>query len=227
MELTIIAATGGVGRLMLERAVAAGHHVTAVARHPDHPGAGVRAVTVDFDAPDITALRGAVQGADAVLSGLGPRRASEAGIASRGPRRWSKRCRSPEPGGSSSSARRRWRQRRRPVVFIHRSTTRARGSSPRNLAMPLIKVVLRKVYADLALMEDILRASGLEWTAVRPPRLTNKPYTGTYRTAYGQNMARTHGIACRRCRRDAAIGLGYTVLRHHLGRCVLRDPTSV
>jgi uncharacterized protein YbjT (DUF2867 family) len=37
-------------------------------------------------------------------------------------------------------------------------------------------------------MEDILAASGLDWTVVRPPRLTGKPGTGAYRTAYGQNL---------------------------------------
>jgi uncharacterized protein YbjT (DUF2867 family) len=39
-------------------------------------------------------------------------------------------------------------------------------------------------------MEDVLRASDLDWTAVRPPRLTDKPATGRYRTAYGQNLRR-------------------------------------
>ena len=34
MKLTIIAATGGVGRELLEQAVAAGHDVTAVVRNP-------------------------------------------------------------------------------------------------------------------------------------------------------------------------------------------------
>ena len=39
-------------------------------------------------------------------------------------------------------------------------------------------------------MEDVLRGSDLDWTVVRPPRLTSKPVTGTYRTAYGQNIRR-------------------------------------
>jgi uncharacterized protein YbjT (DUF2867 family) len=39
-------------------------------------------------------------------------------------------------------------------------------------------------------MEDVVRKSGLDWTIVRPPRLTDKPLTGTYRTAYGQNIRR-------------------------------------
>jgi putative NADH-flavin reductase len=53
---------------------------------------------------------------------------------------------------------------------------------------PLTRVFLRKVYADLALMEDVLRDSNLDWTIFRPPRLTNGPLTGKYRTALGQNL---------------------------------------
>jgi uncharacterized protein YbjT (DUF2867 family) len=54
----------------------------------------------------------------------------------------------------------------------------------------LIKAALRKHFADLAMMEDVLRDSGLDWTVVRPPRLTDGPVTGAYRTAYGQNLRR-------------------------------------
>jgi uncharacterized protein YbjT (DUF2867 family) len=37
-------------------------------------------------------------------------------------------------------------------------------------------------------MEDVLRDSGLDWTTVRPPRLTDKPLSGSYRTAFGRNI---------------------------------------
>ena len=70
MKLTIVAATGG-GQL-LEQAVAAGHDVTAVARNPKKLSRDVQVVTADMAAPDPAALQVAVQGADAVLSGLGP-----------------------------------------------------------------------------------------------------------------------------------------------------------
>jgi len=42
------------------------------------------------------------------------------------------------------------------------------GFFMRHLATPLVKVALREHYADLALMEDVLRDSGLDWTIVRP-----------------------------------------------------------
>jgi putative NADH-flavin reductase len=58
----------------------------------------------------------------------------------------------------------------------------------RHVLSPLIKALLRKHYADLARMEDVLRDSGLDWIVVRPPRLTDKALTGTYGTANGQNL---------------------------------------
>ena len=61
---------------------------------------------------------------------------------------------------------------------------------------PAVKAALGWVYTDLALMEDAVRESGLEWTVVRPPRLTNGPFTGTYRTANGQNLP--HGTSVSR-----------------------------
>jgi uncharacterized protein YbjT (DUF2867 family) len=62
------------------------------------------------------------------------------------------------------------------------------GSFMRSLFSHVAKTAFRALYVDLALMEDILRDSDLAWTVVRPPRLNDKPLTGTYRTAYGQNL---------------------------------------
>jgi len=86
MKLTVVAATGGVGRQALAQAVAAGHDVVAVVRDPKKLSGEVRTVTADLAAADPAVLESAVEGADAVLSGLGPRSASEAGIAAQGTR---------------------------------------------------------------------------------------------------------------------------------------------
>jgi uncharacterized protein YbjT (DUF2867 family) len=63
------------------------------------------------------------------------------------------------------------------------------------LVFPLLKAALRKQYADLALMEDIVRDSGLDWTVIRPNRLTDKKPTGSYRTVNGQNVRRSRSIS--------------------------------
>jgi uncharacterized protein YbjT (DUF2867 family) len=49
----------------------------------------------------------------------------------------------------------------------------------------LISGILKDVYADLKEMEDELARSTTDWTVVRPPRLQNKPVTGSYRTVVG------------------------------------------
>ena len=84
MKLTIVAATGGVGRELLEQAVAAGHDVTAMVRNPAKLSRQVPSVTADLSRPDSAVLELAVAGADAVLSGLGPHSNADAGIASAG-----------------------------------------------------------------------------------------------------------------------------------------------
>jgi putative NADH-flavin reductase len=188
MKLTIFAATGGIGRQLLEQALAAGHDITAVVRTPKMLSGEVRIVTADLAAADPAVLESAVGGADAVLSGLGPRSKSEAGIASQGTR-------------AIVDAMQATDVRRIVVVSAAPISTVPSPGRPkppkhdpgdgffmRNLFGPLAKASLRKHYADLGLMEDIVRDSGLDWTVVRPPRLTDKPLTGTYRTAYGQNV---------------------------------------
>ena len=190
MKLTIFAATGGIGRQVLEQAVAVGHDVTAVVRNPKKLSSQVRTVTADLAAADQAALGSAVAGADAVLSGLGPRSNSEAGIVSRGTQAIVQAMQATDvrrivvvsaaPIGTVPSP-------GRPNPPKHDPGD---GFFMRNLLGPLVKAALRKHYADLALMEDILRDSGLDWTVVRPPRLTDGQLTGAYRTAYGQNLRR-------------------------------------
>ena len=190
MKLTIFAATGGIGRQLLEQAVAANHDVTAVVRNPGKLSRRVRTVTADLTGPDPAALESAVAGADAVLSGLGPRSNSEAGVASQGTR-------------AIVTAMQATGTRRVVVVSAAPVSTVPSPGRPnppkhdqgdgffmRHLGAPVTKAALRKTYADLALMEEILRGSGLDWTVIRPPRLTDKPLTGSYRTASGQNLRR-------------------------------------
>ena len=188
MKLTIIAATGGVGREMLEQAVAAGHDVTAVVRNPGKLSRQVRAIIADLAAPDPAALESAVAGADAVLSGLGPHSNSDAGIASQG---------TPAIVAAMKAAgvRRIVAVSAAPVGTV---PTPSRPSPPkydpgdgffmRHLLSHIANATLGKVFADRAQMEEILARSGLHWTVIRPPQLTGKPLTGTYRTAYGQNL---------------------------------------
>jgi putative NADH-flavin reductase len=58
----------------------------------------------------------------------------------------------------------------------------------RLLAGPLLRTLLRGLYADMASMEEAIRRSGVDWTIMRPPWLSDGPRTGTYRQAKDSNL---------------------------------------
>jgi uncharacterized protein YbjT (DUF2867 family) len=177
MKLTIFAATGGIGRQALEQAAAAGHEVTAVVRDPRRLSRKVHTVTADLLASVPATLESAVREADAVLSGLGPSSPSEAGIAAQGTRAIVRAMKAADV--------------RRIVVVsaapVSTVPSPGRPNPPkrdpgdglfmRYVFAPLIKAALPRIYADLALMEDILRDSGLDWTVGR--RMGSVLYVGT------------------------------------------------
>jgi putative NADH-flavin reductase len=195
MKLTIIGATGGIGRRICAQAVAAGHDVTAIVRNPTAQPPGTRAVVADLAAPDPAALESALEGADAVLSALGPRTAADAGVVARG-------TNALVTAMTAVGVRRLIVVSAAPIGTV---PVPGRPNPPRHdpgdgivmrsLLSPLIKRILRVTYADLALMEDGLRAGLVDWTIVRPPRLTDGPHTRTYRTAHDRNVRRGLSIS--------------------------------
>jgi putative NADH-flavin reductase len=188
MKLTIVAATGGIGQHLLRQAIAAGHEVTAVVRNPDKITERVRVVPADLARPDGATLADAVKGADAILSGLGARTNAEAGVAWRGTRALVDAARetgvrrlvvvSAAPIGTVPSP-------ERPAPPRHDPGD---GFFMRHLGARFARTAFRTHYADLARMEDVVRASDLDWTISRPPKLTDKPLTGHYRTALDRNI---------------------------------------
>jgi uncharacterized protein YbjT (DUF2867 family) len=84
MRLTVFGATGGIGGHVVQQALAAGHQVTAVVRawsayevvHPSLEVVRVPGLTV------YEPLVEAVDGADAVISGVGPRGRKDGPVAS-------------------------------------------------------------------------------------------------------------------------------------------------
>jgi putative NADH-flavin reductase len=215
MKLTVFAATGGIGRQILDQALAGGHDVTAVVRNPAKLAGqtGARVVRADLSSTDATALRSAVEGADAVLSGLGAVGKSGVGVAEHGTRAIVDAMKavdvrrivvvSAAPIGTVPSPARPRPPRHDP----------GDGFIMRHVLSPLVKTVLRAHYADLALMEDVLHESSLDWTVVRPPQLTDKPLTRDYRVAYEQNLRGGSKIS----RADVA----------HCMLCALREPGTI
>jgi len=73
MRITLFGATGFVGKKLLELALQENHEITVLARSPDKLGALKSQVNcIEGDYFDPQAVRNALQGADAVLSCIGP-----------------------------------------------------------------------------------------------------------------------------------------------------------
>lgn len=188
MRLTIVAATGGIGRHLLRQAIEAGHDVTALVRSPEKITDPVRAVFADLAHPDVPELAEAIKGADAILSALGARTKAESGVAWRGTAALVEAAReartrrlivvSAAPMGTFGSPERPHPPRHDP----------GDGFFMRHLGAPFAKTMFRTHYEDLARMEDVVRDSGLDWTISRPPKLTDGPLTRRYRTAIDRNI---------------------------------------
>ncbi|WP_406414623.1 NAD(P)-dependent oxidoreductase [Streptomyces sp. NBC_01614] len=174
MKLTVFGATGGIGKEIVRQALDAGHEVTAVVRDPARlPLAGDRLEVFRADLTDPGALRPAVAGRDAVLSGLGARGRKDAGVAARLTRTVLAALEAEEV-------------RRLLVVSAAPVGPAPQGDGFLDRAvLGVVSAVLKDIYTDLREMEAEVDGSGTDWTLVRPPRLQDKPLSGRYRTVVG------------------------------------------
>lgn len=60
---------------------------------------------------------------------------------------------------------------------------------------PVLRTVFKDVYAEAAAMESELAHSGLDWTVLRPGKLTNRRGKGRYRRRVGGNVPGTGTLA--------------------------------
>lgn len=179
MRLLVLGATGGVGRHLVGHALADGHAVTAVVRDPARLPVRHDALTVvranALDTDSLTEVLETAHGVDAVVSGLG-----QAGR--RDPRRPASTSAAAAVTALSAAG-----VARLVVVSAAPLNRTGEGQSwfSHRVAGPALWTVLGELYRDLDRMERLLADSDLAWTAVRPPRLTDKPGTGRYRHTVG------------------------------------------
>ncbi|MER5887297.1 NAD(P)H-binding protein [Streptomyces sp. NPDC001941] len=183
MKLTVFGATGGIGQEVVRQALAAGHRVTAVVRDPARftvTGDGLEVFRADLRDPE--ALRPAVAGRDAVLSGLGARRRADAGVAAT-------LTRAVLAAMEAEGVRR--------LVVVSAAPL---GPVPQGqplldrMMLAAVGAALKDVYADLRAMEAELARGATDWTSVRPPRLLDRPLTGRYRTVVGGTPPRGRAL---------------------------------
>ncbi|GAB3982306.1 SDR family oxidoreductase [Actinoallomurus acanthiterrae] len=178
MRLTIFGASGGTGTQLVRQALERGHEVTAVVRDPARLDVSShdRLKVVTADVMDPAAIEPAVAGADAVVSALGPRGSGPTTV-----------C---QDGARSIIAAMGKAGVRRFIMISAAGMVIDAGDGPvtRYVAKPILKRILRHGFADMGRAEEEVRDSGLDWTIVRPPQLTDKNGTGRYRTATDLNV---------------------------------------
>ncbi len=171
MKLIVFGSTGRTGRHIVQQALDKGHIVTAVARNPS-------ALTIKHT--NLTVTRGdvfnsstfdvAMKEQDAVLSVIGSDSTKPTSLYSEGA--------SNIVGSMQKHAVHR-------IICMSAAAveTSPELSFPIRVVAKVLQKILKNMYSDLLKMEQVLKQSELDWTVIRPPRLTNKPVTGKYRFA--------------------------------------------
>ena len=168
MDVLIFGASGPLGRRIVEHALSAGHKVTAFVRTPGklEPRPGLREVTGDV--LDAASVNAAVPGHDAVISALGHSTPSQEG-------------RDLHPGVSQIVGAMKAAEMSRLIWISSHGVGDSRGRSGFVFERVFVPLLLRAEFADKERQEAIVASSGLDWTIVRPARLTNGTATGRLR----------------------------------------------
>lgn len=163
MHVAIAGGHGQIAMLLERELAAAGHTSTALIRNPDHAAdvrdAGAEPVVVDLEDTTVTRLAEAIGNADAVVfaAGAGPGSGAE------------RKATMDRDGALLLIAAAQLTGTMRYVMIS------AMGADD---ADPHSDDVFQIYLAAKGAADDAVRESQLEWTVVRPGRLTNEPGTG-------------------------------------------------
>jgi putative NADH-flavin reductase len=172
MKFVVLGATGGTGLEIVRQAIDHGHSVTAFVRSPDPlKPFGNRITIKQGDLLNSSELAKAIAGHDAILSGFGPRvpiAKSDASLLR-------------NFASALTTAMHQANVRRAVIV----STAFLFKDSILPPTYLFGRLFFPGVVIDASAMEQIMMQSGLDWTIVRPPQLTDKPVTAKYRVRTG------------------------------------------
>ena len=173
MKITIFGANGATGQLLTERSLAAGHTVTALVRRPSLFAFQNRVRVVEGSVFDSAVVAKALEGADAVFSALGahsPLRNEDV---------------LPRAIPVVIEGMQRMGVRRIIALGSAGALPDSLGRQPALLRWFVEKIVYPSVMKwpvhEQRVQYDLLSRSGLEWTMVLPPVLTNGRATARYR----------------------------------------------
>lgn len=179
MRCFILGATGRTGNELVNQALTRGHHVTAFVRSPQNlVNHHERLTVITGDLRRVDQLVPAMVGQDAVFFAVGPSRL--------GPSTLRGDC------ARTAIEAMRANDVRRVLVLSSALLFANLGL----IATFLRRFVLYDVLPDAGEMERVVKSSGMEWTIVRPVRLTTGAFTARYRVKDG-GLPRGGGSICR------------------------------
>jgi putative NADH-flavin reductase len=172
MKFVVLGATGGTGLEIVRQAIEQGHSVTAFVRSPELlKPFGNRIAIKQGDLLNSAELAKAINGHDAILSGFGPRvpiSKTDANLL--------------QNFATALTTAMHHANVRRAVIVSTAFLFKDSIVPPTYL---FGRLLFPGVVIDATAMEQIVMQSGVDWTIIRPPQLTDKPFTGKYRIRIG------------------------------------------
>jgi putative NADH-flavin reductase len=152
MKITVFGSTGGTGRVLLPEGVRRGHEVTAFARQASAlDGVAGLAEIVQGDARDPGPVARAIEGRDAVIVTVAGRGQPDVATAI---------ARTVTAAMLDTNVRR----------LVATSSYGMVATRPYVMA-PLVRLLFGKAFSDQRAADEVIAASGLDWTIVRATRL--------------------------------------------------------
>jgi len=187
MNILVVGANGGIGRQAVEQALAAGHKTTAMVRNPasltiTHPLLQI----VQGDVMQPSTFERYMDRQDAVISALGVKG---------GP--FNDKPTTLYSEGNAHLIEVMKKKGVERAFFISASAIETSPVLPfyARWATKVLQKLLRHMYADQLEMERLVKAAGIEYTIIRPPRLLDRPATGHYRVAINSFLKNSLSIS--------------------------------
>lgn len=173
MKLAIFGATGGTGKLLLERALVAGDHVVAFVRNQSKLNIRHERLTVmRGELADEAMVEHAVSDADAVISVLAPRGGSKG---------------KPITRGMQNIIEAMKKQHVRRLIISSTLSAKDPNDLPdfrAKVLVNLVKFTMHATYEEIVSVAETVRKSELDWTIVRLTTLNNNAKSGKVRVGY-------------------------------------------
>jgi putative NADH-flavin reductase len=170
MKITILGSTGFVGKVLVKKAIAAGYQVKTLARNPEKlEEIKDKIEIITGSAFESSSVEAAIQGAEVVLSTIGPPQRNPGD-----PVQYEKAMKNIVSAMDKYGIKR----------YIHIGGAAHQGGENevwnfnRKFLRLFLNLVGKQIMVAKHLEWEVLKKSDLDWTLVRPPRITNEEASG-------------------------------------------------